>query len=191
LSPGVIVLFADVAVAITLFVLLKRVSPTLSLLAAAFRVVYAAMQAVNLLNLFKALFLLTNPNYGAGFGPRQVDALALFSLEAFGTGFRIGLVFFGIHLIALGNLLVTSRYVPRVIGILVVAAGVGYSADSLGRLLVPDYSAVATAVLLTPAVIGELGLTVWLLVKGVQIRRPAALQHEGQGHIQTQSVIAV
>ena len=190
LVAWIIVLFADVAVAITFFVLLKPISLTLSLLAAAFRVVYAAIQGINLLNLFNALFLLTNAGYGAGFGPGQVNALALFSLAAFGTGFRIGLVFFGAHLIALGYLLVASRYLPRVISSLVVAAGIGYLADSLGRLLVPDYSAIATAVLLTPAVAGEVGLTVWLLVRGVQIRRPAALRHEGQGHARTQSVIA-
>ena len=191
LVAWIIVLFADVAVAITFFVLLKPISPTLSLLAAAFRVVYAAIQGINLLSLFNALFLLTNAGYGAGFGPGQVNALALFSLAAFGTGFRIGLVFFGAHLIDLGYLLVASRYLPRVISSLVVAAGIGYLADSLGRLLVPDYSAIATAVLLTPAVAGEVGLTVWLLVKGVHVRRPAALRHEGQGHARTQSVIAV
>ena len=191
LVAWIAVLFADIAVAITLLVLLKPVSPTLSLLAAAFRVVYVAIQGINLLNLFNALLLLTNPNYAAGFGPGQVNALALVSLEAFGTGFRIGLIFFGVHLIALGYLLFTSRYVPRVISSLVVAAGIGYSADSLGRLSVPDYSAVATAVLLTPAVAGELALTVWFLAKGVQLRRPAQLQHEGQGHAQAQSVSAV
>jgi hypothetical protein len=174
LVAWIIVLFADVAVAVTFFVLLRAVSPTISLLAAAFRVVYAAVQGINLLNLFNALFVVTNANYGAGFDRGEVNALALFSLGAFGTGFRIGLLFFGIHLFALGYVLVASRYIPRVIGGLVVLAGIGYFADSLGRLLVPDYSAVATAVLLTLAAFCEIALVVWLLAKGVEVRRPAS-----------------
>jgi len=191
LVAWIIVLLADVSVAITLFVLLKPAGATLSLLAAAFRVVYSAIQAVNLLNLFNALFLLTNAGYGAGVDPEQVNALTLFSFEAFDTGFLLALLFFGIHLIVLGYLLFTSRYVPPVIGILLVAGGIGYIADSLGNFFVPDYSAVATAILLAPAVAGELGLTVWLLVMGVKVRRPAASQHQGPAHTQGTSAITV
>jgi hypothetical protein len=128
LAAWIVVLFADIAVSITLFVLLKPVSPALSLLAAAFRVVYAAVQGINLFNLFNAVLLLTNSSFTAGFGPQQVNTLGLLSLETFGTGFRIGLVFFGVHLIVLGYLLFISRYVILV---------VGYTADSLGRLFMP------------------------------------------------------
>ena len=190
LAAWIVVLFADIAVSITLFVLLKPVSPTLSLVAAAFRVVYVAIQSTNLLNLFNAVLLLTNSNVGAGFGREQVNALSLLSLETFGTGFRIGLVFFGMHLIVLGYLFFTSRYLPRAISTLVIAAGIGYSADSLGRVLVPDYSAVATAVLLTPAAVGELAFTLWLIVRGVWIRRTGGLQQPDQSQPQGQRVIA-
>ena len=68
LAAWIIVLFADIAVSITLFVLLKPVDPTLSLVAAAFRVVYVAIQSTNLLNLFNAVLLVTTSNIGAGFG---------------------------------------------------------------------------------------------------------------------------
>lgn len=178
LVAWVIGLLADVAVAVILFVILRPVSARLSLLAAGFRIVYAAWMAGNLLNLFNAQSILTGGAYKAAITPPQVDAQVVSSLQAFATGFHIGLVVFGVHLIALGYLLVRSRYVPRVIGILVVAAGIGYLTDNLGRLFVPGYSAfaVASAVLLTAASIGELVLTMWLLVKGVNVRRPAPRQ---------------
>ena len=174
LAAWIVVLAADIAVAATLFVLLKPVGATLSLLAASFRLVYAAIQGVNLLNLFNAVFVLTDPRAGSGSAAGQANALALFSLEAFGTGFRLGLTFFGLHLLVLGYLFFASRYVPWVIGVLVVAAGIGYSADSVGRFFVPGYSALATALLLTPATIGELALTLWLLVRGIDLRQGAA-----------------
>lgn len=191
IAAWVIVLFADVAVAVSLWVLLRPAGRTLSGLAALLRVVYVAIQAVNLLNLCNVLFLLTDADYRAGFSSDQVNALASFSLEAFGTGFRVGLLFFGAHLVAVGYLLFASRSVPRGVSILVVTAGIGYMADSLGRLFVPGYSAVATAVFLTPAAAGELGLTAWLLVKGVQVRQPAALPQQEPRHAQGPSVMTV
>jgi Domain of unknown function (DUF4386) len=59
------------------------------------------------------------------------------------------------------------------LGVLLVAAGVGYIVDSLAKLFVADHGGLASGVLLAPAVVGELGLTVWLLVKGVKATHPA------------------
>lgn len=81
----------------------------------------------------------------------------------------VGLIMFGVHNLCLGYLLYRSRYVPRIFGVLLVAAGFGYIADSLCNFFVPNYSPIATAVLLAPALVGELGLTLWLLVKGVKL----------------------
>src|SRR5262249_6604221 len=110
-----IVLATDIAVAVTLAVLLASVNRTVSLAAAAFRIVYAAMQGVNLSHLFAALSFLTGSGAGAVPDAAGVQVLALQSLEAFGTGFLVSLVFFGIHLLLLGYLLYASRYIPRVL----------------------------------------------------------------------------
>jgi hypothetical protein len=72
-------------------------------------------------------------------------------------------------LMTLGLLLYRSRYIPRALAVLLAAAGAGYIEDSLASLLVEDHSGLASAILLAPAVVGELGLTVWLLVKGVSV----------------------
>ncbi len=80
-------------------------------------------------------------------------------------------MFFGIHLVALGCLLSRSGYLPRVLGVLLVAAGGGYIVDSLAHVFVAGYGGPVRAALLAPAVVGELGLTAWLLVKGVKVRQ--------------------
>ena len=64
----------------------------------------------------------------------------------------------------------------RVLGALLVATGVGYIADSLAGLLLADHGGLVSAVLLTPAVLGEFGLTAWLLLRGVRVPRPATRQ---------------
>lgn len=159
----------DVAISVTLYLLLRPVSRTLSLLAAAFRLVYSAVLAAVLLNLFDAFLLLTGTQGAAGLGEGQRQALALASIERFDAGFLLALVLFGVHLLILGFLLHRSRYLPRAFGFLLVAAGVGYVVDSLAGLFIVELGALVTVVLLAPAVLGEIGLAVWLLLRGVRL----------------------
>lgn len=170
------IVVADVAISVTFYLLLRPVSHALSLLAAAFRLVYSAVLAAVLLNLFDAFRLLTGAQAAAGLGEQQRQAMALAALDTFSAGFLLALVLFGVHLLTLGSLLHRSRYVPRVFGALLVAAGVGYIADSLAGLFIADHGGLVSAVLLTPAVVGELGLTVWLLLRGVTAPRPVTRQ---------------
>jgi hypothetical protein len=170
------VVVADVALSVAFYLLLRPVSHTLSLLAAAFRLVYAAVLAAVLLNLFDAFRLLTGAHGAASLGGQPPQAMALAALDTFSAGFLLALVVFGVHLLLLGWLLYRSRYVPRVLGVLLVAAGVGYVADSLAGLLLADHGGLVSAVLLTPAVVGELGLTAWLLLRGVRVPRPVTRQ---------------
>ena len=83
------------------------------------------------------------------------------------------LVFFGLHLVALGVTLVRSRAVPRVLSALLLVAGIGYIIDSFATFFVAGHGGVATAVLVAPAVAGEFGLALWLIIKGVALRAPA------------------
>jgi hypothetical protein len=176
LATWLVVVVADVAISVTLYLLLRPVSHTLSLLAAALRLVYSAVLAAVLLNLFDAFRLLTGVQGAAGLAGREPQAMALAALDTFNAGFLLALVLFGVHLLLLGSLLYRSRYVPRVLGALLVAAGAGYIADSLAGLMLADHGGLVSAVLLTPAVVGELGLTAWLLLRGVRAPRPVTRQ---------------
>lgn len=163
LGAWVVIVAVDVAVSVTLYLLLAPVGRGLALLATAFRLVYSAVLGALLVHPFVAYRLLTGPLGDTR--PARLQALA--ALETFSAGFLVALVFFGVHLVLLGILLHRSGYVPRVLALLLVAAGIGYLADSLASLLVDGYGGLASALLLTPAVVGELGLMLWLLVKGV------------------------
>jgi hypothetical protein len=167
LGAWLVIVVVDVAISVSLYLLLAPVGGGHSLVAAAFRLVYSAALAALLVQLFVAHQQLTGPDGGG----RVAQARALEALETFSAGFLVALVFFGVHLILLGTLFHRSGYLPRALAILLVAAGVGYVVDSLASLMVEGYGGIAAAVLLTPAVLGEVGLTLWLLVKGV--RTPA------------------
>ena len=149
----------------------RPVSRTLSLTAASFRLVYAAIAGANLLNYFGAMVALSGGNAFSAFQPEQLQTLALLFLTLFKHGFSLSLVFFGVHLLLLGVLLSKSTGFPRVFGGLIALAGVSYLADTLSFFLAPAFNARVAPFLALPAMT-ELVLAFWLVVKGV--KRPPA-----------------
>lgn len=171
IAADLVMIASDVALALVFYVLFKPVSNSLSLLAAFFRLVQAAVLAINLLALFFVLQLLNGVDYLSVFSPDQLHALALLFLNAHGTGYSIGLVFFGINCFVLGYLVIKSGYFPRILGILLIFASLGYLIDSFAKVLLSDYEnyeATFTLVVFAPAFIGELSMCLWLLIKGVK-----------------------
>lgn len=161
------IVILDAAIAVALYAMLRPAGRGLSMLAAALRLVYAAILGAFVLDLVDGYELLTGAERASGAVPQDVAAMALSAFERFDTGFLVALVAFGAHLLALGAVLLRSRFVPRAIGIVLVAAGAGYVADSLLGLLTTSHGGVVSAILLAPSLLGEIGLTGWLLIKGV------------------------
>ncbi len=168
LLAWVIIVAVDVALSVILYLLLAPAGRAGALVAAGFRLVYSAVLASLLVLLFHAWTLLGLPGGSSQAGDGQ-HAPALAALEEFSTGFQLALVLFGIHLALLGVVLHRSRWAPRVLSMVLVAAGFGYAVNSLASLLL-GYGGAISMILMVPAVLGELGLTVWLLVKGATRR---------------------
>jgi hypothetical protein len=154
----------DIALAALFYVLLKPAGKTTALVAAFFRLAYAAIIGVVSLAHFAPLIILHGKALG-GFTEPQLDALAYFSLKLHNTGFNIALVFFGVHLVLLGWLVAKSRYLPVLIGVLLAIAGVCYVINSVLNLIFPTLS--LAPYILLPALLGEGGLTLWLLLVGL------------------------
>lgn len=161
----IIVAILDVVVALGLYVVFKPVNKSLSLLAAWFRLVYAAIFAIALVNLFNGLELLGGADYLTVFEPDQLHAQVMLSINEFNNGWDIGLIIFGLHLLVLGYLVYKSGFFPRILGILVIIASLGYLIDSFGELLFPNnYNVVITGF----TFIGEVLLIFWLFWRGIK-----------------------
>ena len=160
-----IVLICDVVVAWALYIFLKQVNESLSLLMAWFRLVYAAMLGIALLNLVIVLLLLSGTNYLAIFETDQLNSQVLLFLNAFYDVWAIGLIIFGFHLIILGYLVFKSEYIPRYLGVLLMVAGLSYLIDFFGNLLFPNLNLAISMIFGW----GELIFMFWLLIKGAKI----------------------
>ena len=172
-ASDLVIFLCDVAVAILLYVMLRPVSKTGSLISAGFRLTGTAIYGVNLLNYFAALIILSGPEYFSSFDSGQLNSMALMFLNIHRHGYDLGLVFFGLHCLFLGYLLFESDYFPKILGILMLLAGIGYVVGSFTLFLWPEYTAMITPIYIAP-LIGELSLCLWLLIKGVRIQKEAA-----------------
>jgi hypothetical protein len=152
----------------TLFIyeVLKPVNPTLSLLAAFFSLVGCAVGALSCLFDFVPFVLLKGAPYLSVFTVDQLQALTLMFLKVRAQANDIGLVFFGLHCLGVGYLILRSIFLPRLIGALMVVAGFGWL-----TFLWPPLANSLAPFNMMPGGIGELSLTLWLLVKGVNVQR--------------------
>lgn len=137
------------------------------MLAAWFRLAYAIIFGAGLTNLFNVLKLLSGANYLNAFEKGQLQAQVMVSLDAFNTTWNIALAAFGIHLLFIGYLIFKSSFIPRVVGVLLIIAGLGYLIESLAAFLLPNFD--LNLALFTGW--GELLLTFWLLIKGVNVEK--------------------
>ena len=159
-----IVAVLDVLVAWGLYLLLEPVSKHLSLLAAWLRLAYAAMLALSLGQLVSMVQVLDGSAYLNVFTPEQIHAQAMTYFRTFNNNWTLGLAIFGLHLLVLGYVAFTSNLMPRWLGGLLMIAGMGYSIDSIGKLLIANYS--LNLVMVT--FIGEVVLIFWLLWRGIK-----------------------
>ena len=169
----VIMVFFDIVLAWALYILFKPVNKNLSLLSGWLRLVNSTIFGIALFNLFSILQILSGADYLKVFETGQLQAQVMLFLNTFNNTWLIGLVFFSIHLFLLGYLILKSTYIPRILGVLLMVSSMGYLIDSFAYILLPNYNNykdIFMLVVVVPGIIGELSLTFWLLIKGVNVK---------------------
>jgi len=158
-----------------LYRLLGGVNKTYASLMVILGLVFVPMMCVNVLSEIAALTLLRGADFLSVFDKRQLEAMAMLFLDLHRYGYVVGWIF-GLWLFPFGVLVFKSGFLPRILGVLLIAACFGYLADSLTPLLLPSYANVVgrfTSIALT---LGEPAIILWLLIRGAkdQPLEPAA-----------------
>jgi hypothetical protein len=159
----------DVPVLVIFYVLLRPVSQSLALLATLINLVQTAVLATNKLILVVPLLLLGPSASLTAFTSGQLQALSMLALQLHSYGLGVGLIFFGFACLVHGWLIVKCGYIPPVLGLGLVVAGLSYLVNSLALLLAPPLAAALFPWILLPALVGESALCLWLIVKGVEL----------------------
>lgn len=158
---------SDVGLAVLLHILLKPVGSVVALMAMCYRLARAVMLALNLLNYYAAMLFLNATGHAAVFGSDKLNAMIAFFLDLHSYGYDLGLLLFGVHCLFLGYLIFKSRYIPCILRILAMTAGCVYMLGTYTRFLWPEYVATVAPIYLV-AIVSEVSLCAWLLVRGVR-----------------------
>ena len=158
-------------VTLLVYVLLKPVNRNLALLAAFFSLAGCAVSGVSFVLNFAPLAVLGNAPSLSVFNLEQLQALALIFLKLNAQAFNIGMVFFGLHVLSVGYLIFRSTFLPRILGVLLAITGLCYLTNGFANFLSLPFKAYLFPFVAASGLLGEGSLTVWLLVKGVNVQR--------------------
>ncbi len=153
-----------------LYRLLAGVSKTHASLMVMWGLAFVPIMCVNVLNEIAALTLLRSADFLSVLGQSERESLAMLFLELHRYGYIVGWIF-GPWLFFLGVLVFRSGFLPRILGVLLIAACFGYLADSLTPLLLPSYEVIVGRIANIPLTLGEPAIILWLLIRGAKDQR--------------------
>ena len=150
-----------------LYRLLGGVNKTHASLMVILGLVFVPIMCVNVLNEIAALTLLRGADFLLAFDKRQLEAMAMLFLDLHRYGYVVGWIF-GLWLFPFGVLVFKSGFLPRILGVLLIAACFGYLADSLTPLLLPGYADIVGRFASIALTLGEPAIILWLLIRGAK-----------------------
>jgi hypothetical protein len=152
-----IILILDLLVSYTLYRYFEAENKKMSFVSGIIRAVYTVIFGIATYCLTKNLNTIELTNQIANSNFQQFEVI-----------WNSGLVIFGIHLFLIGILMKLHNKIPKILWYLTLLSGISYVIVHLLKLGSPNSEGVKTLemILAVPMAIGELGLAIWLLIKG-------------------------
>jgi hypothetical protein len=132
-----------------------------------FGAAFVPIMCMNAVSDIAALMLLRGPDFLPIFNQPQRESLAMLFLGVRRYGYDVGWIF-GLALFHFGVCVWKSRFLPRFLGALLIAACFGYLAASLTPFLLPSYANIVSRFASVPLALGEPAAILWLLIRGAK-----------------------
>lgn len=160
-----IILLCDIACTWSLYMYMKSINKSLSLLGAWLRLSYTMILAIAVAKLIEVSLLLDSPSHAALWTTDQLQAKVMLELSAFEAIWSLGLIVFGGHLLVVALVAFQAGFIPKMISILVLIAAISYVITHIDSSFLSQSQALE-AILIAPMTIGELAFGLWLLFRG-------------------------
>jgi NADH:ubiquinone oxidoreductase subunit K len=170
LSSGLIGSLCTVFLAMGLYVAVKPIDNNLALLALVFRLVEATLFGVQSIFSFFVLKLYIGADSMNAFGTNQLSVLVTSHSPGDSAGFNIGAIFFGMGSILFFYLFLKSTYIPKVLSALGLFTSMLVPIVCFASLMSPQHAKMMQLGWL-PLALAEILVGLWLLFKGVNVRR--------------------
>ena len=166
---GDLITYTTVIVLIwALYVLLRPVNKNLALLAVLFRLAENAVLCVATVNSLVVLRLLSGADYLKTFEANQLHSLVTLALNMQGLGMNVGFILLGLGSAVFAYLLLKSRYIPKALAVWGIFSSLVLAIATLAIIVFPGFGIMGLAYMM-PMGIYEVGLGLWLLVKGIRV----------------------
>ena len=126
---------------VALYRLLREINPRQAMLMLVLVMASATLGFFNTLNQVAALIVLSGAEFLSVFDPARLEALSYLFLRLNSQSTQAIQVFWGLWLFPFGLLVYRSRFIPRILGVLLFIAGSGYVLSFAVSLLLPLYKA--------------------------------------------------
>ena len=152
-----IIIILDFIVAYTLYKYFEDNHKNISLISGIIRGVYTLVFCV------ATFYLIKNLNTD-----ELTNEIAISNFRQFQLIWNSGLVVFGFHILLIGYLMKLHLKIPGVLWVLTLIAGISYIIISILKVENPNSEIVKALIIIFmfPMTVGELGLAIWLLLKG-------------------------
>jgi len=147
----------DFVVSFTLYKFFKNDNKVISLISAILRVIYTLILVIATLSLISN-WTIWSTNQEA----------VITNFEKFMFIWTSGLIIFGFHLTLIGFLMKIHK-IPKILWILTTIAGVSYIIVHFMKIItssLEQFTQTLETILMLPMAAGELGLAIWLIIKG-------------------------
>ena len=164
---GLLSAFLFVMAAWGLYVLLKPVNRDLALLFLLLNAIGVAIQVASYIPLIFAMLSADSSGFAEAFSLAQLDGLQYLSFDLYKMSFVAAQLFFATWLFPLGYLVYKSGILPKFLGVLLLLDGLAVLLWFFQGILLPDSPAISYPGLAL-SFIAEVGLGLWLLVRGIE-----------------------
>ena len=164
LADSAVILF-ELAITAILYQMFRPVGPKMAMAALISRAGMITVMGINLLLWVMPYILLTR---ATEWDTAQLHAMVQFCFEAHEMGVFVWQLFFGVHLLALGWLILKSDVVPHLLGWGLFTGAFGYLIQGIAKLTFVDVAAInyTFIALLVIVSISEISFGLWLLTCG-------------------------
>jgi hypothetical protein len=153
------------------FYLFRRVNVLVAAVSLCAGMVGIAVEAVALLIAYVPLQLAVAGSALGGFTPEQLHAVASFSTQLQQAALLLSWAFYGLDELAGGYLIFRSRFLPRVLGILLGIAGLCYFTNGFLSFLAPSLDARLNPYISLACLPGEALTSLWMAIVGLNVAK--------------------
>lgn len=152
-----LIIILDLLVSYTLYHYFKNDNKKVSLVSTLIRIIYTIVFGI------ASYFLVKNLDHS-----ETSNELLINNFQQFQIIWNAGLIIFGVHILLVGVLMKLHKKIPKILWYLTLLAGISYIVVHILKLTFAesDITSNLAMILALPMALGELGLAIWLIIKG-------------------------